>query len=127
VAARKLVACDGPVAKHELAFDQIGEHATYQFLVVVTEALEHVLPRSDRSRAHEVVDGLPERAPALRRALAEALHFALIAAERHPEHVGADLLTETLRIELPRALDEDLVRHVGERRAQAAAGRQFGD
>jgi hypothetical protein len=113
--------------EHQVALDEIREHAAHDLVVVAAESIEHVLTAHDGLRADEVVDGLPQRAAALRRALFQPLHLALVGAKRHPEHVGAHLAAHALRFELPRQLDEHLIRHVRERRPEPAARRELRD
>src|SRR5207244_9603252 len=54
-----------------------------------------------------VEHGLPQRAPALRRALAHALHTSRIRAQAHAEHVRAHLAADALALELAHQIQKN--------------------
>ncbi len=51
----------------------------------------------------------------------------MVRPEREPEHVGDDLVSEALRLELVHQIDEDLGCRVSERRAGSGGGGELGN
>jgi len=82
----------------------------------------------DRSALLDVApDRRPQRRSAFARRLLQALQLQLIRPQRQTEHVGYDLLAETLALELLDDSHENLVRDTGERGAHASRRRKAGD
>jgi len=106
---------------------QIAQHRAQVLFSVRLEADEQLTQRARGMTPHVVQDSFPERIALDALALAQALNLALVAAQRHAEHVGCDRAAHALSLDLPRQLEEDLIGDVRERRAQPRAGRELRD
>ncbi len=93
----------------EAALGEVVQHAADERFFVAVEPLDDLLSRDDFLLRDVVVDGFPQRATALGRALAESLHLSDVGAEGHAEHVGADLATDALSFELFREVEKHLI------------------
>jgi hypothetical protein len=110
-------------ARDQTAVDQVFEHGRDVLRVVALERFDQLPAAQPRARAQLLQHGLPERVLALASAAREPADLQLIAAQREPEHVGGDLATYALRLELTRQVEEDLIGHARERRANTGGGR----
>lgn len=95
------------------------QHAADNRLFFVAKHLENRAAIDERPLADEIVDCLPQGNSASRSALGQALHLALIRAERHSEHVRAYFPAQALCIELRSEIQEDLIRDMCERSPEA--------
>src|SRR5262249_14256807 len=106
--------------ENKAVLDQVVQHPADDGFVVALEATEDGPPRHEFRALQVVVNGFPQGATPIGRALAEVLDLPEIPAKGHPEHVRAHLAAHALRIELARQVEEDLIGDVGYWRSYTA-------
>src|SRR4051812_21821140 len=118
-------ACAHARGENEFALAEVAEHAADPGFVIPREAGEDLGPGEQAPATDELEDGLPSRPPLLGGALFDVLDPALERAKAHAEHVGADLATDALSLELEYELREYLVRDLRERCASSTRRRKL--
>ena len=114
-------------AEHQPALSQIVQDATNGQWLVPVKVPQDFSARQNRLRRDEVEHRLPQRLPALGRAFAQTLQLADVRPQCHPEHVGAHLAADSLVVQFPRQVDENLVGNMRQRSSDATGRSQLRD